>query len=133
VMTGPKGAAAEEVAAVTQTAPQLGRLQALAREIRSAGLSPQSRNRRVIAVGEDSAGKLHVGSSNGLDPGQRAAAARMGISPVKSIRWLHAEEELLRAISDLKRIGTSRRGPCGAGEHDCAGKLGARGVEIDNR
>ena len=114
-----------------QAQKQRGKLQKLAAEIREGG-SEQARNRRVIAVGEDADGALHAGSSNGFDAGQRAAADRLGIQRVPSRRGAHAEEDLLREVPGLKRVGTSRRSPCGPGEHNCAGQLRAAGVEIDN-
>lgn len=104
----------------------------MADEIREAG-SVQAWSRRTIAVGEDASGGLHAGSSNGFDAGQRAAADRLGVRRVPSHRGTHAEEDLLREVPDLRRVGTSRRAPCGPGEHDCAGQLQHADVEVDNK
>jgi hypothetical protein len=49
-------------------------LREVASEVRESGLHPAARNQRVIAVGEDSSGGLHAGSSNGFDT---AAADRI--------------------------------------------------------
>ncbi|MDS4028672.1 MAG: RHS repeat-associated core domain-containing protein [Candidatus Contendobacter sp.] len=103
----------------------------IADEIRNAGHAIAA-NRRTIAVGEDAAGNLHVGSSNGLDRGMREAAEQLGVKQVPSQPGLHAEEELMDAISDLRRVGTSRRSPCGPGEHNCAQQLLDRGIEVTN-
>jgi hypothetical protein len=103
----------------------------IADEIRTSG-HPIAASRRTIAVGEDAAGNLHVGSSNGLDRGMREAADRLGVNQVPSRPGLHAEEELMEAIDDLKRVGTSKRLPCGPGEHNCAQQLLDRGIEVTN-
>lgn len=110
----------------------LGRLQGMANDIREAG-KVQARSRRTIAVGEDATGKLYAGSSNGFDAGMRAVCDRLGISRVPSRLGCHAEEDLLRAIPGLKRIGTSKSAPCGPAGHNCASQLRDRGVEIDNQ
>jgi RHS repeat-associated protein len=101
-------------------------------QIRKAGNHPASRNQRTIAVGEDSNGKLHAASSNGFDRGQRAEAESLGINCVSCSKGAHAEENLLREVPDLQRVGTSKRSPCGASEHNCRGQLEAKGVKIDN-
>jgi RHS repeat-associated protein len=100
--------------------------------IREAGLHPASRNQRTIAVGEDAAGGLHAGSSNGFDRGQRAAAEKLGVRCVRCKGDNHAEENLLREVPDLRKVGTSKRSPCGPGEHNCRGQLEQRGVKIEN-
>ena len=106
-------------------------LKSLASEVREAGVHPAARNRRTIAVGEDEAGNMFIGSSNGLDAGQRAAARRLGLMRVPGSSSLHAEEELLRGVPTLRRVGTSVRSPCGPAEHGCAIQLRMRGVEVD--
>jgi RHS repeat-associated protein len=106
-------------------------LHEIADEIRTSG-HPIAANRRTIAVGQDSLGNLHVGSSNRLDAGMRTSAERLGVNQVPSIRGLHAEEELMQAIPDLKAVGTSKRSPCGASEHNCAGQLADRGITVTN-
>lgn len=108
------------------------KLQGLAQEIRLAGTHPISRTRRTIAVGEDADGALFAGSSNGFDSGQRAAAARLGVTCVSCRAGSHAEENLIREVPNLRRVGTSSRSPCGAGEHNCAGQLRDRGIQIEN-
>lgn len=109
-----------------------GRLQRMANEIRGGGLHPASRNQRTIAVGQDGGRQLHAASSNGFDAGQRAAADRLGVNRVRHRRGEHAEEDLLREIPDLKRVGTSKRAPCGPSEKNCAQQLKDAGVEVDN-
>src|SRR5262249_43036206 len=84
-------------------------LVALASKIRGAGRHPAARNNRVIAVGVDAQGKLVAGSSNGFDRGQRAAAEALGIECVPSKKACHAEENLMREVSTLQKVGTSRR------------------------
>ncbi len=106
-------------------------LHAVADEIRTSG-HPIAASRRTIAVGEDATGRLYVGSSNGLDSGMRDAARRLGVEPVPSRTDLHAEEELMEAIADLTRVGTSRRLPCGPDEHNCAQQLRDRGIKVTN-
>jgi hypothetical protein len=107
-------------------------LDGLADTIRRAGLHPASRNQRVIAVGVDSEGGVFAGSSNGFDGGQRAVLEELGITQVPGSRVLHAEEELLR-IPNLKRVGTSKRRPCGTapGDHNCSQQLRDAGVEFN--
>jgi RHS repeat-associated protein len=107
-------------------------LVSIADDIRSSGLHPAARNQRTIAVGEDASGGLHAGSSNGFDAGQRAALQRNGVHRVPGSGRLHAEEELLRDVPDLQRVGTSVRDPCGPDEHNCRQQLLDRGVEIEN-
>jgi hypothetical protein len=106
-------------------------LKSLASEVREAGLHPAARNNRTIAVGIDADGGLFAGSSNGFDAGQRAALARLGITRVPGSGALHAEEELLRGVPTLQRVGTSVRAPCGASEHNCALQLIERGVGVE--
>jgi RHS repeat-associated protein len=110
-----------------------GRLQGMADEIRSAGNHPAAKNHRVIAVGEDVNGNLFAGSSNGFDAGQRATANELGAKRVPSSKGLHAEENLMRNVNGLKKLGTSKRSPCGASEHNCAAQLSERGIEVDNQ
>jgi hypothetical protein len=69
---------------------------------------------------------------NGLDSGMRDAAGRLGVEPVLSRPGLHAEEELMEAMTDLIRVGTSRRLPCGPSEHYCAQQLRNRGIIVTN-
>jgi len=109
-----------------------GELQGKANEIREAGQHPAARNNRTIAVGEDANGNLHAGSSNGFDRGQREAADNLGVSRVPSRKGNHAEENLMDAVPDLKRVGTSKRNPCGPSEKNCAGQLKEKGIEVDN-
>ena len=109
-----------------------GSLVETASMIRQAGLHPASVNQRTIAVGEDINGQLFAGSSNGFDRGQRAAAEQFGIVCVSCKKGMHAEENLLREVPGLKRVGTSVRTPCGAGDHNCRGQLLDRGVGIEN-
>ena len=104
----------------------------IAADIRTSGMHPAVRNQRTIAVGEDGSGALHAGSSNGFDAGQRAALQRHGVNRVPGSGALHAEEELLRGVPDLRRVGTSVRDPCGPTEHNCRQQLLDRGVEIEN-
>jgi hypothetical protein len=108
-----------------------GSLVEKAAAIRNAAAHPQARSRRTIAVGEDAEGRLHAGSSNGFDRGQRAAAESMGIRCVGCKAGAHAEENLLREVPELRRIGTSARSPCGPSEHNCEAQLLERGVEIE--
>ena len=95
-------------------------LKDLANQIRTSGLHPASINQRTIGVGVDNEGALFAGSSNGFDPGQRATLDRLGITRVPGSQALHAEEELLRGVADVQRVGTSVRAPCGPFEHDCS-------------
>ena len=121
---------AESLSASTPSAR--GELVEKAKQIRSAGTHPASRNQRTIAVGEDAEGNLYAGSSNGFDSGQQQAAESLGIKPVRCMPQAHAEENLMREVSNLKRVGTSVRVPCGASEHNCRGQLISRGIKIDN-
>jgi len=107
-------------------------LKDLANEVRTAGVHPAAINQRTIAVGIDSDETLFAGSSNGFDAGQRAALERLGIQRVPGSANLHAEEELLRGVPNLERVGTSVRAPCGPDENDCASKLARAGVEVDS-
>jgi RHS repeat-associated protein len=106
-------------------------LKALASKIRTSGRHPAVVNQRTIAVGADSQGGLFAGSSGGFDAGQRAALARLGITRVPGSAELHAEEELLRGVPGLQRVGTSIRLPCGPAEHNCAQQLIDAGVEVE--
>ena len=104
-----------------------GGLKAAARQIREAGTHPASRNQRVIAVGEDAKGRIFAGSSGGFDKGQRAAANALGIQRVPTRAGRHAEENLLDAVLDLRRVGTDALEPCPR----CLPQLIERGVKID--
>jgi RHS repeat-associated protein len=84
----------------------------------------------VVAVGQDSSGKLWAGSSNGFDASQRRKLDEMGIEKVSGYPGLHAEEELLKEVPDLERVGTYRRPQCGPAEHDCGSQLRQRGVDF---
>lgn len=110
-------------------------LRSLAEQIRTAGRPGAAVNQRTIAVGEDAAGSLYAGSSGGFDAGQRAAADALGIIRVPSRtvggQVLHAEENLVGAVPDLQRVGTSVRPPCGPLEHNCAAMLDELGVVVD--
>jgi hypothetical protein len=108
-----------------------GQLVDYARQIREGG-HPIAASRRTIAVGEDAQGNLFAGSSNGFDKGMKSKAAELGVMPVRSDSNLHAEEDLLREVPDLTRVGTSKRTPCGPSEHNCEAQLRARGIDIDN-
>ncbi|MFV2022970.1 Hint domain-containing protein, partial [Micromonospora sp. LOL_023] len=92
-------------------------LKGYAQQIREAGDHPAAVNQRVIAVGQDEAGNLVAGSSNGFDAGQAAAADALGIRRVPSRRGRHAEENLIAdndgSMWPLKRVGTDARTPCG--------------------
>lgn len=92
-------------------------------------------NQRVIAVGQDDAGNLTAGSSNGFDAGQRGMADELGIRRVPSLADQHAEENLVSENEDslwpLRRVGTDKRAPCGPEEHNCAGLLDSRGIEYN--
>jgi hypothetical protein len=88
--------------------------------------------RRTIAVGQDAAGNLFVASSNRLDSGMRAVAQKLGVKEIASVIGKHAEEALMEGVPDLVRIGTSRRLPCGPGEHNCLAQLISKGIEITN-
>ena len=116
----------------TKTAPSL---RSLAAQIRTAGRAGAAANQRTIAVGEDAAGNLYAGSSGGFDAGQRAAADALGIARVPSRtvagEAMHAEENLLGAVPDLRRVGTSVRMPCGPSEHNCAALPDGLGVVVD--
>ena len=117
------------VVAATNT-PASPKLRDLAADVREAGLHPAARNNRTIAIGVDENGQLWAGSSNGFDAGQRAALERLGIKRVPGSGALHAEEELLRGVPNLKEVGTSVRMPCGPTEHNCAAQLGNAGVKV---
>ena len=106
-------------------------LKSLADRVRLAGRHPAAINQRVIAIGEDSRGQLHAGSSNYFDAGQRAVLRELQIGRVPPIADYHAEEEILTAIPDLVRIGISGQPPCGPEDHDCLGQLRNAGVEIE--
>ncbi len=108
-------------------------LTAIAGEIRQAGTHPAAVNNRTIAVGENAQGQLFAGSSNGFDRGQRAAAQSRGVTCVSCKKGAHAEENLMREVPGLRRVGTSKRSPCGPSEHNCAGQLADRGIEVENK
>lgn len=120
-----------ETVVATGVAAKTPGLKSLASEVREAGMHPAARNNRTIAVGIDADGGLFAGSSNGFDAGQRAALERLGITRVPGSGALHAEEELLRGVPTLQRVGTSVRAPCGASEHNCALQLIERGVGVE--
>jgi len=115
----------------------LGELQKLAKEISESGDHFFSRVLRVVAVGKDSKGNLFAASSNGLDFGQTQKAIELNIIPLNSStvfvdgKNLHAEEVLMKEISDLKEVGTYKRTPCGIDEHNCLGQLKDKGIKID--
>jgi YD repeat-containing protein len=123
----PAGGGAGEAGGAQSATP----LKDLANKVRMSGLHPAAVNERTIAVGANAEGKLFAGSSSGFDAGQRAALERLGISRVPGSSALHAEEELLRGVPDLQRIGTSLRAPCGPLEHNCLQQLIDRGVTIE--
>ena len=116
-------------------------LRALARQVRTAGDHEAAINRRTFAVGEDSAGKLYVGSSNGFDKKQADMAEELGLTRVPSRRdkenggrRMHAEENLVAAVPDLKRKGTDVRMPCDGTrprDHNCEGLPHSHGIEIE--
>lgn len=109
-----------------------GTLQKLAQKIREAGKHKPAINQRTIAVGQDESGNLLAGSSNGFDAGQREMADKLGIRRVPTSKGLHAEENLMKCVTGLKSVGTSKRDPCGPSEHDCAGQLNSSGIDVDN-
>jgi hypothetical protein len=109
-----------------------GALRKLAEQIRLAATHPAAANQRTIAVAVTKDGKMYAGSSNGFDRGQREMAEMLGIECVSCKKGAHAEENLLREVDDMERVGTSERAPCGPGEHNCLGQLEERGIEIDN-
>lgn len=80
----------------------------------------------------DESGGLHAGSSGGFDAGQRVMAEEMGIETVPTSKGKHAEENLMKCVSKLKSVGTSKRDPCGPDEHDCARQLREAGIDVDN-
>ncbi|GGO01697.1 RHS repeat-associated core domain-containing protein [Micromonospora parathelypteridis] len=109
-------------------------LKGYAQQIREAGDSPQAINSRVIAVGQDEAGNLTVGSSNGLDAGMKNMAKKLNIRVVKDNKGNHAEEDLLADNQNLfdpplKRVASDNQGACGADRHNCAGQMDALGIE----
>ncbi len=108
-------------------------LKGLAKQVREAGDHPASVNQRTIGVGQDEAGNLTVGSSNGFDNGQRAMADQLNLRRVPSLADQHAEENLVSdnegSLWPLKRVGTDARTPCGPGGHNCAGLLDSLGIE----
>jgi hypothetical protein len=109
-------------------------LKGYAKQIREAGDSAQSRENRVIAVGQDAAGNLSVGSSNRLDRGQKEMAAQLRIRPVRDHAGSHAEEDLLADNNNLidpplRRVASDNQGACGISRHNCAGQMDALGIE----
>jgi hypothetical protein len=109
-------------------------LKGYAQQIREAGDSPQAIENRVIAVGQDAAGNLTAGSSNGFDPGMKSMAKKLNIRVVKNNVGNHAEEDLMAANQNffdapLKRVASDKQGACGPGRHDCAGQMDSLGIE----
>ncbi|WP_217602150.1 RHS repeat-associated core domain-containing protein [Chitinophaga sp. GbtcB8] len=115
----------------------IGFLTGLAKDISDSGDHFFSQKLRTVAVGQDADGKLFAASSNGLDAGQRAKAIELGVTPLNSStvmvdgKNLHAEEVLLKEVDDLKAVGTWKRAPCGADEHNCLQQLIDKGVKIE--
>ncbi|MEV6964417.1 LamG-like jellyroll fold domain-containing protein [Hamadaea sp. NPDC051192] len=111
----------------------ISKLKDYAKQIREAGDHDASINQRTIGVGQDSAGNLTAGSSNGFDAGQRAMTDKLGIRRVPSLADQHAEENLASdnagSLWPLERVGTDARSPCGPDEHNCAGLLDRLGIE----
>ena len=111
----------------------VAQLKELARQIRENADHPAAANSRTIGVGQDSAGNLTAGSSNGFDNGQAEMADNLGIRRVPSIFGQHAEENLVSdnegSLWPLERVGTDVRDPCGPDENDCAGMLDDLGTE----
>jgi hypothetical protein len=87
-------------------------------------------------VGVDGDGKLYAASSGGFDKGMKEAANSLGIEMVDSkARYkLHAEENLMNAVRDLKAVGTSKRDPCGTApkDHNCKQQLEDKKIFVDN-
>lgn len=83
-------------------------LKGYARQIREAASHPKAL-KRTIGVGQDSAGELTTGSSNGFDAGMRDKADELGIRRVPSPEDTHAEEDLIEDNRDslwpLERVG----------------------------
>jgi hypothetical protein len=108
-------------------------LKSYARQIRLSGDTQRAVNSRVIAVGQDEAGSLTAGSSNGFDIGMQTAADDLGIRIMPSINGQHAEEDLLLDNRDtlwpLKRVASDNQGACGPESHDCAGQMDNLGIE----
>lgn len=111
--------------------PKKRSLKKMASEIREGGQHPAARNNRTIAVGEDAEGNLFAGSSNRFDRGQKVVAEKLGVKIVKSKAGQHAEENLMREVPGLKRVGTSVRAPCGPTEHNCAQQLADALIEVE--
>jgi len=65
--------------------PNPTRLTDTADRIRTSGGHPAARNQRTIAVGEDGAGNLYAGFSNGCDAGQRAALETEGFGGFQAV------------------------------------------------
>ena len=111
----------------------VAQLKELARQIRENADHPAAANSRTIGVGQDSAGNLTAGSSNGFDNGQAEMADSLNIRRVASIFGQHAEENLVSdnegTLWPLERVGTDVRDPCGPDENDCAGMLDNLGIE----
>lgn len=84
----------------------VAQLKELARQIRENADHPAAANSRTIGVGQDSAGNLTAGSSNGFDSGQAEMADNLNIRRVPSIFGQHAEENLVRTMRD--HFGRSR-------------------------
>jgi hypothetical protein len=111
----------------------VAQLKDLARQIRQAADHPAAASNRTIGVGQDSAGNLASGSSNGFDNGQAAMSDSLGIRRVPSLFDQHAEENLVsdyeNTLWQLERVGTDVRDPCGPDEHNCAALLDGLGIE----
>jgi RHS repeat-associated protein len=111
----------------------VAQLKELARQIRENADHPAAANNRTIGVGQDSAGNLTAGSSNGFDSGQGEMADNLNIRRVPSIFGQHAEENLVSdndgSLWPLERVGTDVRDPCGPDENNCAAILDSRGIE----
>jgi hypothetical protein len=111
----------------------VAQLKELARQIRENADHPAAANNRTIGVGQDSAGNLTAGSSNGFDSGQAEMADNLNIRRVHSIFGQYAEENLVSdndgSLWPLERVGTDVRDPCGPDENNCAAILDSRGIE----
>lgn len=79
----------------------------------------------------DAQGGIYAGSSNGFDAGQRAMLGKLRIPRVPGSGNLHAEEELLDRVPNLRTVGTSKRRPCGPDEHNCSQQLTDAGVDFN--
>ena len=117
----------------------LGVLTKLAKQISEGNESTHffAKVMRTVAVGQDSKGNLFAASSNGLEPGQVEVARSLGVTPLNTSTMevngknLHAEEVLLRQVSDLEAVGTWKRLPCGDTEHNCMQQLIDADIKIE--